>query len=33
MGEMKLFKVVFVDDEIWALRGIQGILDWKEYGF
>ena len=33
MGEMKMFRAVFVDDEIWALRGIQGILDWKEYGF
>ena len=33
MGEKRLFKAVFVDDEIWALRGIQGILDWKEYGY
>ena len=33
METKRLFKAVFVDDEIWALRGIQGILEWKDYGF
>lgn len=29
----KLYKAIFIDDEIWALRGLQGIVDWKEFGF
>lgn len=29
----KLFDAFLVDDEIWALRGLQGIINWEEYGF
>ena len=29
----KLYRAIFIDDEIWALRGLQGIVDWKEFGF
>jgi two-component system response regulator YesN len=29
----KLFRAIFIDDEIWALRGIQGVVDWEELGF
>ena len=35
MGEeiKKVFSVILVDDEIWALRGLKGIADWSAYGF
>lgn len=26
-------RVAFVDDEPWALLGIQEIVDWEEFGF
>ena len=29
----RVFSVVLIDDEIWALRGLKGIADWKAYGF
>lgn len=29
----KLYKVIAVDDEIWALRGLCNIVDWEELGF
>lgn len=29
----KKFSVIMVDDEIWALRGLQGIIDWNSFGF
>ena len=29
----KLFKAIFIDDEIWALRGLLGIVDWAKFGF
>ena len=32
-NERKLFKAIFIDDEIWALRGLLGIVDWTESGF
>lgn len=32
-NDKRLFKAVLVDDEIWALRGLAGIVDWAEYGF
>ena len=32
-NERKLFKAIFIDDEIWALRGLLGIVDWAEFGF
>ena len=28
-----MFKVVMVDDEPWALSGLQNIIPWEEYGF
>ena len=27
------YSVYLVDDEIWALRGLQNIISWEEYGF
>ena len=32
-NDKRLFKAVLVDDEIWALRGLAGIVDWAGYGF
>lgn len=32
-SKKKLFKAIMVDDEIWALRGLRGIIDWESYGF
>lgn len=29
----KMYSVMMIDDEIWALRGLMGIIDWNEYGF
>ncbi len=29
----KMYSVIMIDDEIWALRGLMGIIDWNEYGF
>lgn len=31
--DKKLYKVIAVDDEIWALRGLCNIVDWEELGF
>ena len=31
--ENKLYKVIAVDDEIWALRGLCNIVDWESLGF
>ncbi len=28
-----MYKAIIVDDEIWALRGMNGIIPWEEYGF
>lgn len=28
-----MYKVIFVDDEAWALRGLETIIDWRQYGF
>jgi len=28
-----MFRVIMVDDEPWALRGIRDIISWDEYGF
>ncbi len=28
-----MYKMVMVDDEPWALKGIRDIIDWKNYGF
>ncbi len=28
-----MYKMIMVDDEPWALRGIRDIIDWKSYGF
>jgi two-component system response regulator YesN len=28
-----MYRVVLVDDEPWALAGLEGILDWEELGF
>lgn len=33
LGEAAMYKVIFVDDEAWALRGLETIIDWKQYGF
>ena len=32
-SDRKLFKAIYIDDEIWALRGLLGIVDWTEFGF
>lgn len=29
----RIFTAILVDDEIWALRGLKGIVDWNEFGF
>ncbi len=29
----KKFRAVLVDDEVWALRGLQGVVDWDSFGF
>lgn len=31
--DKKLYKVIAVDDEIWALRGLCNIVDWEAMGF
>jgi two-component system response regulator YesN len=28
-----MYRLIFVDDEPWALSGMEDIVDWKEYGF
>ncbi|AIQ68975.1 response regulator transcription factor [Paenibacillus graminis] len=28
-----MYKVMIVDDESWAIRGIQNAFDWEKYGF
>lgn len=28
-----MYKIIMVDDEPWALKGIRNIIDWKSYGF
>ena len=28
-----MFKAVFVDDEIWALKGLSKMFDWESLGF
>ena len=28
-----MYKVIIVDDEIWAIRGLSGIIPWEKYGF
>lgn len=28
-----MFRVVLIDDEPWALRGLQQIVDWEQQGF
>ena len=28
-----MYKVILIDDEIWVLRGLESIIDWKQYGF
>lgn len=28
-----MYKVMIVDDESWAIRGIQSAFDWEKYGF
>ncbi len=28
-----MYTVFLIDDEIWALRGLQNIIPWEEYGF
>lgn len=30
---MEEYRAVMIDDEIWALRGLTGIINWKEYGY
>ena len=30
---MGMYTVFLIDDEIWALRGLQNIIPWEEYGF
>ncbi len=31
--ETSMYKIIMVDDEPWALKGIRDIIDWKLYGF
>lgn len=33
MDEKKRFTAILVDDEIWALRGLKGIVDWESMGY
>ena len=28
-----MYKVILVDDEIWALKDLEGIIDWSSLGF
>lgn len=28
-----MYKIIIVDDEMWAIAGIQTIIDWKAFGF
>lgn len=28
-----MYKVMIVDDELWAIRGIRNAFDWEKYGF
>ena len=28
-----MFKIIMCDDEPWALKGIENIIDWRTYGF
>ncbi|MFD1906818.1 hypothetical protein ACFSQ7_26625 [Paenibacillus rhizoplanae] len=28
-----MYKVIIVDDESWAIRGISNAFDWEQYGF
>lgn len=28
-----MYKVMLVDDEVWVLRGLEGIIDWHKMGF
>ena len=28
-----MYKIIMIDDEPWALKGIRNIIDWESYGF
>ncbi|MNL55447.1 putative response regulatory protein [compost metagenome] len=28
-----MYKVMIVDDELWAIKGIRNAFDWEKYGF